>query len=511
MGHLDDFKQSLLGRQQRHEHNATHPRRRGRCSGCPERESANGYDSRWLADRYGRQPFDDRLRPPRRVRQRALRSEFPLRLDHGQHHGLGPERPGRRFDDGGNRREPSRPRLHRPRHRQQRHGNFLYAADFANGKIDVFNSNVRLTAYRQLPFADPTIPTTTGNTYHPFNIQTLGGSIYVTYAKVGTDGKDEAGIGNGFVRRFNTDGVRDLTFGINNGPLNSPWGIVIAPASFGIFGGALLVGNFGEGNPSIHAFNPTTGAFLGTLQNEAGDGIVIDELWALVFGNGGSGGDVNTLYFAAGTAEEEHGLFGKLNPTTASATNLIQFATDEFAISEGNGHIDVAVTRAGDASASSTVDFNTFDQSQAGHASQKSDYQIALTRLTFNPGETSKTVRILIVNDSFVEGDETINLALSNPTGSGSGLGSPNAAELKITDNDTVAPTANPIDDSSFFVRQHYLDFLNREPDTAGFNFWINTIESCGADATCRDLRRINASAAFSFPSNSRRPAWKLI
>jgi uncharacterized protein (TIGR03118 family) len=380
-------------------------------------------------------------------------------------------------------------------------GNRLYAADFANGNIDIYDGTYALTT---VPggFVDPTIPNVAGNTYHPFNVQAIGSSIYVTYAKVGTDGKDEAGIGNGYVRRFNTDGVRDLTFVINNGPLNSPWGCAIAPAAFGIFPNALLIGNFGEGNPSIHAFNAATGALLspttnGELRDESDTGIVIDELWALQFGNGGNGGDVNTLYFSAGPAEETHGLFGKLNPTTASATSLIQFATDEFVISEGSGHIDVTVTRAGDASGSATVNFNTFDESKPTHASQKSDYEIALTRLTFNPGETSKTVRILIVNDNFVEGDETINLALSNPTGSGVGFGSPNAAELKITDNDAVAPTANPIDDSSFFVRQHYLDFLNREPDAAGLNFWINQITSCGADAACRELKRINVSAAF--------------
>ncbi|MBA3240965.1 MAG: TIGR03118 family protein [Acidobacteria bacterium] len=157
-------------------------------------------------------------------------------------------------------------------------GNFLYAADFANGKIDVFNSAYTLQPAASFPFVDPTIPTTPGNTFHPHNIQNIGGSLYVAYAKVGVDGRDVEGIGNGFVRRFNTNGVRDLTFGINNGPLNSPWGLAIAPASFGIFGGALLVGNFGRGNPSIHAYNPTTGAFLGTLQNEAGQGIEIDEL-----------------------------------------------------------------------------------------------------------------------------------------------------------------------------------------------------------------------------------------
>jgi uncharacterized protein (TIGR03118 family) len=384
-------------------------------------------------------------------------------------------------------------------------GNFIYAADFANGTIDVFNSSFVLQPSANFPFADPTIPTTMGNTYHPHNIQAIGGSLYVAYAKVGAGGLDEEGVGNGFVRRFNANGVRDLTFGINNGALNSPWGITLAPATFGIFGGALLVGNFGEGNPSIHAYNPTTGAFLGTLQDESGNGIEIDELWALVFGNGGAGGDANTLYFSAGPAEEEHGLFGKLQPTTASATSLIQFASDDVSISEGSGHVDITVTRQGDVSGTATVNYNTFDESEAGHASQKSDYEISLGSLTFAPGETSKTFRILLVDDQFDEsdpmdnpsGDEAINLALSNPTGAGVGLGSPNVAEVTILDNDAATSATNPINDSTFFVRQHYLDFLNREPDTAGLAFWVNQIESCGGSASCRDIRRINVSAAF--------------
>ncbi|MET0647899.1 MAG: TIGR03118 family protein, partial [Pyrinomonadaceae bacterium] len=376
-------------------------------------------------------------------------------------------------------------------------GNFLYAADFANGKIDVFNSSFALQPAASFPFADPTIPTTAGNTFHPYNIQAVGSSLYVAYAKVGTGGLPEDGVGNGFVRRFNANGVRDLTFGINNGALNSPWGVTVAPASFGIFGGALLVGNFGEGNPSIHAYNPTTGAFLGTLQDESGNGIVIDELWDLKFGNGGSGGDVNTLYFAAGIGEEEHGLFGKLNPTTASATSLVQFADADFSIGEGSGHIDVTVTRTGDVSGTATVNFNTFDESQAGHASQKSDYEIALGSLSFAAGETSKTFRLLLVNDTFDETDEVIDLMLSNPTGVGVGLGTPNTAEIEILDNDTGAPTTNVIDDASFFVRQHYLDFLNREPDAAGLAFWTNEITSCGAVQACIDNKRVNVSAAF--------------
>jgi uncharacterized protein (TIGR03118 family) len=374
----------------------------------------------------------------------------------------------------------------------------LYAADFATNKIDVFDSAFNLIG--GVPtFVDPTVPAD----HHVHNIQNLGGAapLYVTYAKADpVTGREVNGPGLGYVRRFNTDGVRDLTFGINNGPLDAPWGVVIAPASFGVFGSALLVGNFSTAtNSKINAFNPTTGAFLagGTLKNEAGVDISIEGLWALQFGNGGAGGDPNALYFTAGTAAEEHGLFGSLRPTTASATSLVQFATDDFTIGEGSGHIDVTVIRAGDSSGTATVNVSTYDASQAGHASQKSDYEIALAKVTFNPGETSKTLRVLIVNDNFVEGDETINLALSNPAGTGVGLGSPNAATLKITDNDAVAPTTNPIDDANFFVRQQYLDFLNREPDAAGLAFWTSQITSCGADATCIALKRVNVSAAF--------------
>ncbi|MEN3368196.1 MAG: hypothetical protein V7609_339 [Verrucomicrobiota bacterium] len=377
-------------------------------------------------------------------------------------------------------------------------GNFLYAADFVNGRIDVFDKNYVLQPAANFPFADPTIPTTVGNTYHAFNIQAIGGSLYVMYAKFNPmTNEDEEGVGNGFVRRFNANGVRDLTFGINNGALNSPWGAALAPAPFGIFGGALLIGNFGEGNPSIHAYNPTTGAFLGTLQDESGNGIEIDELWALAFGNGGAGGDVNTLYFTAGIGEEDHGLLGSLKPTTASATSLIQFSADEYAVGEGTGHIDVTVTRDGDASGTATVNYATFDELQPGHASQKSDYELAVGKLTFNPGETSKTFRILIVNDLFVEGDEDIDLFLSNPVGTGVGIGTPNHAEVTITENDAVAPTSNPIDNTNFFIRQLYIDFVGREPEPAASTFLANQINACGTNDDCLQSRRADVATAF--------------
>jgi uncharacterized protein (TIGR03118 family) len=375
--------------------------------------------------------------------------------------------------------------------------NFLYAADFRNGTIDVYNGSFTLQPTASFPFADPTIPTTTGNTYHPFNIQALGGSLYVMYAKVGADGRDEEGPGNGFVRRFNTNGVRDLTFGINGSstvPLNSPWGAVIAPASFGVFGGGLLIGNFGEGSPSINVFNPTTGAFLNSVKAESGDDLEIDELWALTFGNGGNGGDPNTLYFSAGPGEEEHGLFGSLKPISTFQTSSVQLSGDTFAIGEGNNNIQITVTRTGDASGTATVNYATFDESTAGHANQKRDYEIAVGTLKFNPGETSKTFRVLLVDDRFVEGDETVNIVLSNPTGAG--LGSPNEAELTITDNDSAPSTSNPIDGTSFFVRQQYLDFLGREPDTAGFNAWVNVINNC-VSSNNPSCDRVTVSQSF--------------
>ncbi len=214
------------------------------------------------------------------------------------------------------------------------------------------------------------------------------------------------------------------------------------------------------------------------------------------FGNGGSGGDVNSLYFTSGIGDEEHGLFGKLNPTTAQATSLIKFATDNFSVDEGGGHVDFTVIRTGDTSGTATVNYNTFDESQPGHASQKSDYEISLGKLTFKPGETIKTFRILIVDDKFVEGDETIDLALSNPTGTGVGLGSPSFAELKILDNDTTPSPTSPIDDATFFVRQHYLDFLNREPE-ANAGPLISQITNCGSNPSCINTQRVAVSSSF--------------
>ncbi|HEV7860421.1 MAG TPA: TIGR03118 family protein, partial [Pyrinomonadaceae bacterium] len=490
--------------------------------------------------------------------------------------------------------------------------NFLYAANFGQKKIDVYDKNFASTTLAG-SFTDPTLPAD----YAPFNIQNLGGKLYVEYAKVDpATGRDLPGPGNGYVSVFDTNG-NFLGRLVSNGPLSSPWGVTIAPAGFGAFPGALLVGNFGDGR--INAFNPTTGAFLGTLNDEAGNPIEIDDLWALNFGNGVGAGDTGTLYFSAGYDDENHGLFGSLKPSSP-ATTTIQFSTSDYVVNEGSSAIDITVTRSGDLTVASTVNYTTFDESDPSMAAhQGSDYIFAGGTLRFAAGEASKTFTILIPNDSYVENNEIVDIALSNPTGAA--LGSPQEAHLTIVDDDggsihppqrvfvatlngaqetppnattgrgtgivildpsgtsakvslyftgltgpatashihgpaapgtaapvlfpfpttpaatsgsvnnvsiTLTPTqlqqlkdglfyfnvhtaANPggeirgqilfneIDDSNFFAREQYYDFLNRYPDGPGLSFWAQEIEKCGADSRCYSTRRVDVSAAFFF------------
>ncbi len=128
-----------------------------------------------------------------------------------------------------------------------------------------------------------------------------------------------------------------------------------------------------------------------------------------------------------------------------------------------------------------------------GIASQRCDYEAVVGTLSFAAGETFKTISIPLIDDGYAEGNETFSIALSNPTGAV--LGSPNVATITITDNETITASANPIDDTNFFVRQQYLDFLGREPDPPGFAAWISTINNCSGDTTQCD--RIHVSQQF--------------
>jgi len=183
-------------------------------------------------------------------------------------------------------------------------GTFLYAADFHNNRIDVFDSNFQ-PVHRPFAFRDPFVP----KGFAVFNVQTFDGKLYVTYAKQDDEAEDDVpGRGNGFVDVFSPEGkmLRRL---VSRFALNSPGGLAIAPEGFGPFGGALLVGNFGDGK--IHAFDPGNGHFLGTLRDAHHRALRIDGLWGLKFGNGVDA-DTNALIFSAGPDDEAHGLLGTI-------------------------------------------------------------------------------------------------------------------------------------------------------------------------------------------------------
>ena len=179
-------------------------------------------------------------------------------------------------------------------------GTFLYAANFRNGSVDVFDSQFQLVK----SFTDPTVP----DGYAPFNVQVLGGKLFVTFAQQdATRHDDVSGPGHGFVDEFSLEG-RMIERVASRGPLNSPWGLAIAPQGFGEFSGDLLVGNFGDG--TINIFNPTTDQFLGKLDRPSGEPFHVTDLWALK-----ASGD--QILFTAGLADEAHGLFGSLSATLA--------------------------------------------------------------------------------------------------------------------------------------------------------------------------------------------------
>ena len=192
---------------------------------------------------------------------------------------------------------------------------FLYATDFHNGAVDVFDSSFNHVL--QGSFRDPALPAG----YAPFGIQNIGGKIYVTYALQDADVHDDvAGVGHGFVDAYDLAGNL-LQRVASRGRLNSPWGLAVAPATFGAFSGDLLVGNFGDEKINAYDLGATrVGGELqqrGQLHSPTGAPLRIDGLWALQFGNGvNAGSSSDTLFFTAGPDNESHGLFGTIKPTT---------------------------------------------------------------------------------------------------------------------------------------------------------------------------------------------------
>lgn len=177
--------------------------------------------------------------------------------------------------------------------------------------------------------------------------------------------------------------------------------------------------------------------------------------------------------------------------TQASASSL-QFGAATYSVGEGDGSATIAVRRIGNTSAPITVNYLSTD----GSANSRTDYTTSSGTIQFATGETLKTFSVPVIDDIYVEGNEVLTVSLSSP-GAGSFLGSPASVPITIFDNDTITATTNPLDDPRFFVNQHYLDFLHREPDSGGLAYWTNEIAACGNDLTCIVNRRAGVSAAF--------------
>ncbi len=193
-------------------------------------------------------------------------------------------------------------------------GPVLYAANFRRGTVDVINQN-----FSQVEsFTDTSLPAG----YAPFNVQVLGGKLFVTFAlQDGSRHDDVAGVGHGYVDEFDLEGHL-LQRVASGGPLDSPWGLAIAPSSFGTFAGDLLVGNFGDGTINAYDLNHND-TFVGKLTYASGNPVVLPDLWELIPGNssGGLGGNPGTIYFTAGLQNEVHGLVGSLTANTTPATS----------------------------------------------------------------------------------------------------------------------------------------------------------------------------------------------
>lgn len=185
--------------------------------------------------------------------------------------------------------------------------------------------------------------------------------------------------------------------------------------------------------------------------------------------------------------------------STGSSTS-IQLSSTTFSANENVGSLAVSVTRTGNTSGAASVNYTTSDSAGSNTcdqitsaASSRCDYIQTLGTLSFAAGETDKSILIPIVDDAYTEGAETFTITLSSPIGATLGT---STATITIGDGGAESGV-NPIDDGSFFVRQHYIDFLNREPDAAGLNFWTSEIASCGSNPQCIEVKRLNVSAAF--------------
>jgi hypothetical protein len=278
---------------------------------------------------------------------------------------------------------------------------------------------------------------------------------------------------------------------------NSCGGEISSPATLGIHSFSLTPSNqnFGASGSTSIVNVTSTGScgwtavsnspFINITSGATGTGPGPSTIGFTVAANTNAAQRTGTMTIAGQT-------FTVTQDGTTPASNTVQFSQTSYSTSEAAGSATVTVTRSGNTSAPATVDYATSD----GTANERGDYNTTIGRLRFAAGETVKTFNVLITDDAYAEGNESLNVTLSNPTG-GVTLGSPSTAVLSITDNDPTTSGANPVDATSFFVRQQYVDFFSREADASGLAFWANNIDSCGASAACREVKRTDTSAAF--------------
>jgi uncharacterized protein (TIGR03118 family) len=234
-------------------------------------------------------------------------------------------------------------------------GNFIYATDFHNNKIDVFDASFTKQAPTATSFAftDPTLPAG----YAPFGIQAIanggGGAtqLYVSYAQQAPPGNDNAnGAGLGLVDIFDSNGTFVKHLVPVGGVLNAPWGLALAPADFGTLGNMLLVGNFGDGR--INAFDPSSGQLVGSIKNDGGTAFAVPGLWGIAFGNGAGNQPKNTLFYAAGTNDEANGAYGRID---VGATPPVLNVPPVVALTAPAGNLSGTVTLSATAQSSINI------------------------------------------------------------------------------------------------------------------------------------------------------------
>jgi len=234
-------------------------------------------------------------------------------------------------------------------------GNFIYATDFHNSKIDVFDASFtkQASTATSFSFTDSTLPAG----YAPFGIQAIangaGGAtqLYVSYAQQAPPGNDNAnGAGLGLVDIFDTNGTFVKHLVPVGGVLNGPWGMALAPADFGTLSNTLLVGNFGDGK--INAFDPASGQLVGSIQNAGGTAFAVPGLWGIAFGNGANNQPKNTLFYAAGTNDEANGAYGRID---VGATPPVLNVPPVVALTAPAGNLSGTVTLSATAQSSINI------------------------------------------------------------------------------------------------------------------------------------------------------------